>query len=379
MIWHALFKYLYIYTYRQSGHRWWSSIIGGAPGDTHWDDVEMHHLEAVVVKRQSWKSESPTILYHTSRDIRTELVAKSNSSSRLVWRRWEDMILPGRDDPCNGMDPRNLGKSEWDQKLGQIECVLLLYDKMGWCLCTLGCPEYILPDAHSTSVTPVSPYKRRCCLQVYMEAVIEQVWRCSWRPGSSELRDALRGRDRASIDMNWEATTERGWRCNWRLRLSELRDPLWGRDWASLEMHWEDVILCVWRCTWRPRLSELTDALGGLDRARLEVHMDAVIERVWTCTCRLWSSEIGGVLGVGWFGGRHNSSWDSIHWLTCDCGNEESWVQQHPPTDEKLAGSRRQWILAWWCTCCMLYSVLTHDHGMERSGGMTQLRVLKWW
>jgi len=31
----ALFKYLYIYTYGQSGHRWYSSIIGGAPGDAN--------------------------------------------------------------------------------------------------------------------------------------------------------------------------------------------------------------------------------------------------------------------------------------------------------------------------------------------------------
>jgi len=27
-------------------------------------------------------------------------------------------------------------------------------------------------------------------------------------------------------------------------------------------------------------------------------------------------SEIGGVLGGGWFRGRHDGSWDSIHWLT---------------------------------------------------------------
>jgi len=33
------------------------------------------------------------------------------------------MILPSHE------DPRNLGKSECDQKLGKIECVFLLYDK----------------------------------------------------------------------------------------------------------------------------------------------------------------------------------------------------------------------------------------------------------
>jgi len=32
---------------------------------------------------------------------------------------------------------------------------------------------------------------------------------------------------------------------------SELRDALGGRNQASLEMHLEDVIERVWRCTWR--------------------------------------------------------------------------------------------------------------------------------
>jgi len=40
------------------------------------------------------------------------------------------MILPGREDPCNCVDSRNLGKSECYQKLGKIECVFSLYDKM---------------------------------------------------------------------------------------------------------------------------------------------------------------------------------------------------------------------------------------------------------
>jgi len=67
-----------------------------------------------------------------------------------------------------------------------------------------------------------------------------------------------------------------------------------------------------------------------------EMHSDAVTERVWGCNGRLWSREIGGVLGGGLFGGRCDGSWDSIHWLTCNGGNVESWVQ-HPPRDEKLA------------------------------------------
>jgi len=68
--------------------------------------------------------------------------------------------------------------------------------------------------------------------------------------------------------MHFEAVIKRVWTCNWRLKLSELRGALGGRDRASLEMHFEAVIERGWRCNWRPRLSELTDALR------------AVIERV---------------------------------------------------------------------------------------------------
>jgi len=205
------------------------------------------------------------------------------------------------------------GQSEWDQKLGKIECVFSLYDKMRWKWDAVSLPRglpniysaSLIPPplplylrtptiTHSTSVTPVSPYTHRRSLTIYLESVIDRVWRCTGRP-----------------------------------RWSELRDELVGRDQSSLEMHWE-----------------------------------AVTERVWRCTCRLWSSEIGGLLGGGRFGGRHDGSWYSIHWLTCNCGNVESWV--HPPRDEKLAGSRRLSILGWCCTWCMLYSVLTHDYGMER-------------
>jgi len=68
--------------------------------------------------------------------------------------------------------------------------------------------------------------------------------------------------------------------------LSELRDALGGRDRASLEMNCEAVIERVWTCTWRPRSSELRDALRGCDRASLEMHLQAMIERDWRSTWR---------------------------------------------------------------------------------------------
>jgi len=50
----------------------------------------------------------------------------STFSSRSVGRRREDMILPGRENPRNCVDPRN---ERVRPKVG-IECVFSLYDKM---------------------------------------------------------------------------------------------------------------------------------------------------------------------------------------------------------------------------------------------------------
>ena len=62
-------------------------------------------------------------------------------------------------------------------------------------------------------------------------------------------------------EMHSETMIKRVSRCTWRPRLSELRDALGGRDEASLEMHFE-----------------------GCDRASLVMHFETVIdliERVW--------------------------------------------------------------------------------------------------
>jgi len=262
------------------------------------------------------------------------------------------MILPGHENPCNCVDPDGM--------------------KMRWCLSTPGSPEYVLPVAQTSSVTPVSPYTHRRLLAMHLEGVIEHVEKCTLRPRLRELRDTLGGYDQVNAEIHSEGVIERVLGCTWRPRLSELRDALGGHDRASLEMNWEAVIELVCQCTLKPWSSEVGDAIGAWNWVNSEMHWEAVIKPVGRCTCRLWFSEIGGVLGSGQFGGRRNSSWYSIHWLSCNCGNVESWVRQHPPTDGKLAGSGqlagsgRLSILRWWCTWCMLYSVLSHDYGMER-------------
>jgi len=206
----------------------------------------------------------------------------STFSSMSVGNRWEDMILPGREDPRDCVDPRNLGQWEWDQKLGKIKCVFRLYDKMRWNwdadYLPQGLPNIysashisrLLPlylctptVAHSTFITPVSPYTPRHSLTRYLEAVIVRV-----------------------LEMHLEATIMWTERCTWRLWSMEFGDALGVCDRASLEMHLEAVIERVWTSTWRPGSSELRDALGSCDRASLELHLQPMIKRDWGSTWR---------------------------------------------------------------------------------------------
>jgi len=210
---------------------------------------------------------------------------------------------------------------------------------MRWCRSTPGSAEYILPVTLSTSITTVSPYTHPRSLKMYLEAAIERVCRYTWRLRSSELccdepvetidrlslslrwhvafivaaipnpshvmtystkarsnklREALGGRDRASLEMHLEARIEQVWRCTWRPWSCWLA----ARNHASLEIHLEAVIERVWRCSWRTRSRELRrcswrpwliefgDALWGCDRASLEIHLQAIIERDWRSTWR---------------------------------------------------------------------------------------------
>ena len=132
---------------------------------------------------------------------------------------------------------------EWMQpKVGKDRvCVFVVRQdemKIRYCRSTPGSPNCIPHVAHSTSVTDVSPYTHHCSLKIYLEAVIDQVWRCTPMPRWSELRVALGGHDRSSLEIHWEAVMKRVWRCTWRPRSSELR-----------------------RCTWRPWSIEFGDAL----------------------------------------------------------------------------------------------------------------------
>jgi len=136
--------------------------------------------------------------------------------------------------------------------------------------------EYILPVTLSTSVTPVSPYNRRRSLNIYS---IERVW------------DALGDGDWVNSEMHLEAVIEWVWSCTWRPWSCELA----GHNRASLEIHLEGVIERVWRCTWRPWSREFGDALAGRDWASLEIHLEGVIKWDWTST---WRWPMDGVPGL---------------------------------------------------------------------------------
>jgi len=197
------------------------------------------------------------------------------------------------------------------------------------------------------SSSPMTQHRDPVNLEMDSEATIVQ----TWRPKSSHFGDVLGGRDCAKLEIHLEAVIEWVWRCTWRPLLYELG----GHRHASIKI-----------CTWRPWMCEL----GGCDRVSLEMHLDvvierlwryahwghesanmeAVIDRVWGCSWWPWSSEIAGVLGGGQsggssFGGRRDASRDCIFWLTCDCGNVVNWVQHGVAREKRLAESGRQSIL----------------------------------
>ena len=103
-------------------------------------------------------------------------------------------------------------------------------------------------------------------------------------------------------------------RCSWRCWSSELRDALGGRDWASLDMPWETEIEWTQRCTWRTWLCEL----GGRNRARLELHLEAEIEWDWTST---WRRPMDGALRLY----SSISPLATVGMWQCDFTSEPSW------------------------------------------------------
>jgi len=140
-------------------------------------------------------------------------------------------------------------------KVGQDRmCIFIVWQdemKMRCYQSSPGSPKYIFRLAHFTSISPVSPYTHCRSLTIYLEAVIELVWRCTWRLRCCKLRVALGGRDRSSVKRHWEAVLDRGRTCTGKPRGSELRDALWGCDRVSLEMLLQAMMERDWSSSWR--------------------------------------------------------------------------------------------------------------------------------
>jgi len=201
----------------------------------------------------------------------------STLSSRSVGMRWEDMILPSCEDPRNCVDTRNLGQSEWDQKLGKIECDFSLNDRRRWKWDDV----YLrrgLPNIYSPSLRPPP-------LPLYLRTTAIPPWRCNWS---------------SVFEMHLETEIEWTQRCTWRLWFSEFGDPLGGHDWASLDEYLEPVDgrraetlfiseltrhrgnVTMWLHRWAPMVSCLiaVDHLGGKPEAEATFSSQLVIMRM---------------------------------------------------------------------------------------------------
>jgi len=78
--------------------------------------------------------------------------------------------------------------------------------------------------------------------------------RCTWRPSGSTYGDALGGRDRVNSEMHLEAVIELVCRCTWRPKSS----------WTQC-------------CNLNPRSSEFGDALVGRDQGSFQMCLEATI------------------------------------------------------------------------------------------------------
>jgi len=88
------------------------------------------------------------------------------------------------------------------------------------------------------SSSSVTPHHDRLNIVMHSEAVIDPVWRCTWRRSSCTFGDTLGGSDRARLDMHLEATIV----CSWRSQSSEFGDTLGGCNLVSLEMDSDAII-----------------------------------------------------------------------------------------------------------------------------------------
>jgi len=57
---------------------------------------------------------------------------------------------------------------------------------------------------------------------MHLEAVIERVWRCTWRRYPTVFGDTLGGPDGVNLEMHSEMVIERVWRCPWEAVIEKV-------------------------------------------------------------------------------------------------------------------------------------------------------------
>jgi len=206
------------------------------------------------------------------------------------------------------------------------------------------------------------PY--RVNLEIHSEIVIEWVRRCISTQCSCEPGD----HEQASLEMHLEAVIKRvwtyTWRCTWRPWSSEHRDAHRGCDPTSLEMNLQAVIEQDWRSFQRWSI---------LEEADLEA-VDGRHARCWDCIHRLvhskpleWdevTSPVQLLWRTGWWRsicvGRHTGSWIYSQGSTCHRENEG------------MTDNLRCILYSVYAALGVCYSlVLTHNYGMDRYRWMT--------
>jgi len=236
-------------------------------------------------------------------------------------------------------------------------------------------PSLFSPPARTTLSDKFSSDAVRA--QLVHHSII--VWTPKWtlRPGSLNFTHVLMGREilnwentlggynRASLEMQSEDIIKQDWRCTCR-----------GHDCTTLEA----VIDCVWRYTWMPWSREAGNALRAQDRWRLEEYFQAVnLEVVNQEVVDLDVVDLEAVNlealnqdVVDWEGGVTRAETvfvGSLVSLRIQCCDHNTVHREL--IDEALARSGRESTLQWCSTWRMLYSVLTHDHGMQWQNRMT--------
>jgi hypothetical protein len=135
----------------------------------------------------------------------------------------------------------------------------------------LGLRTPVIQNTYSPSICPP-------LLPLYLRTPAVTLFGCSWRPCSCVFRDALGGKNRASVDMHLE--TEIAWtqRCAWRPGSSKFGDSLgyWQIEWTQ-------------RGTWRPWLSEFgDDAVRGECSTQCMLYLVYAVLGVCCTRCMLY-------------------------------------------------------------------------------------------